>query len=428
MPFPLFSRFGVELEYMVVDRATLAVRPMVDVLLQQASKLPGAVVETEGDPAFPNQVELGDIAWSNELALHVLEFKTSQPAPSFTGVAERFHEHVRRANFLLEPYGCMLLPGGAHPLMNPDTEMKLWPHDYSPVYQAFNRIHDCRGHGWANLQSAHLNLPFDGDEGPDSEFGRLHAAIRVLLPILAALSASSPLLDGKRSGLMDTRLEVYRTNSRKIPAATGQVIPEPVFTRADYERVVLGPIYDQYAPLDRDGLLRHEWANSRGAIARFMRSAIEIRVLDVQEAPRMDLAIVAGISSVLEAMTAGRLGSLDLFRTLPVEPLHRILLDVIKDADAAVVSDPLYLKALGQPPMPTPTRELWRSLLEAASGSSSITLTPFRGDLDLILREGPLARRMDRALGAEASPAAITNLLRQMAACLAENRPLLDAS
>ena len=47
-----------------------------------------------------------------------------------------------------------------------------------PVYEAFDRIFDCRGHGWANLQSVHLNLPF----GDDDEFGRLHAAIRSSFP------------------------------------------------------------------------------------------------------------------------------------------------------------------------------------------------------------------------------------------------------
>jgi len=47
--------------------------------------------------------------------------------------------------------------------MDPNREMVIWPHDYSVVYEAFNRIFDCRGHGWANLQAVHLNLPFADD-------------------------------------------------------------------------------------------------------------------------------------------------------------------------------------------------------------------------------------------------------------------------
>ncbi len=86
-----------------------------------------------------------------------------------------------------------------------------WPHEYSPVYEAYDRIFDCRGHGWANPQSVHLNLPLTGDD----EFGRLRAAIRLLLPIMPALAASSPVIDGRLTGLMDSRLEVYRTNRRR---------------------------------------------------------------------------------------------------------------------------------------------------------------------------------------------------------------------
>ena len=62
-PLSLFEGFGIELEYMVVDEETLAVRPVVDQVLTAA----GAGDELE--------VTLGEVAISNELALHVLEFK-----------------------------------------------------------------------------------------------------------------------------------------------------------------------------------------------------------------------------------------------------------------------------------------------------------------------------------------------------------------
>ena len=63
--------------------------------------------------------------------------------------------------------------------------------------QAFDRIFSCQGHGWANLQSMHINLPF----ADDAEFGRLHAAIRFLLPLLPGLTASSPVMDGAVTGI-----------------------------------------------------------------------------------------------------------------------------------------------------------------------------------------------------------------------------------
>jgi len=129
-------------------------------------------------------------------------------------------------NTILETRNAMLMPTAAHPFMDPLTETKLWPHDSNDVYEVYNKIFDCRGHGWSNLQSSHLNLPFYDDE----EFAKLHAAVRLVLPLLPALCASSPIFEGKITGLLDTRLSYYKTNQSKIPSITGKVIPEAIFS------------------------------------------------------------------------------------------------------------------------------------------------------------------------------------------------------
>jgi carboxylate-amine ligase len=424
MSIHLFQAFGVELEYMVVDRDTLKVRPVVDKVLQEAGKFPGAEVETEGNPDYPNEVVFPDISWSNELTLHVLELKTSEPAKKLEGLDQAFHAHIQRINRMLADMDCMLLPGGMHPTMDPYREMVLWPHDYSEVYSIFNKIFDCRGHGWANLQANHLNLPFTGDTTSEDEFGRLHAAIRFLLPILPALSASTPIMDGRITGVMDNRLEVYRTNSRAIPAAAGKVIPEPAYTRADYERAVLEPIYQQYAPHDPEGTMRYEWANSRGAIARFMRNTIEVRVLDVQECPAMDVAICAGITSVLRAVVEGRLGDLPALRKWQVEPLHAILLDVIRDADQAVITDSAYLRAWGISGDKVTAGEVWSHLVQQTIAKEPSYPT-FKPRLDTLLTKGPLARRLLKAVGEDTSRRQITDVYRQLSDCLFANTPFV---
>jgi hypothetical protein len=422
LSFHLFQAYGVELEYMVVDKATLAVRPLVDQLLKRAAALPGAEPEFEGDSEFPNEVAVGDISWSNELTLHVLELKAAEPSPRLEGLARTFASHVRRINEVLDPMGCMLLPTGMHPTMDPYKEMHLWPHDYGEVYAVFNKIFDCRGHGWANLQAAHLNLPFSGDATPEDEFGRLHAAIRFLLPILPALTASTPIMDGRVTGIMDNRLEVYRTNSRKIPAAAGMVIPEPVYTKADYDRVIFQEIYRQYAPYDPEGVLRHEWANSRGAIARFTRNTIEVRVLDVQECPAMDLAIAAAISAALRAICEGRLGDLEKLRTWDIGPLHEILLAVITDADRAVIRNQAYREALGYKGAACTAMDLWRHLIENTLFGGA-GWAEWRPSLEVLLEHGCLARRIVAAVGSKVSPGKIDEVYRSLAQCLATNTP-----
>ncbi len=190
------------------------------------------------------------------------------------------------------------MPTAMHPWMDPN-DVELWPHGTREIYDTFDRIFSCKGHGWANLQSMHINLPFHGDE----EFARLHAAIRFLLPILPGLAASSPIIDGERNGILDNRLVAYRTNCAKIPSVTGDVVPEPVGSIGEYHERVLEPIYRDLAPHDPEGVLRNEWVNARGAIARFDRMAIEIRVLDVQETPLMDVAYAALIVEVLRLLT-----------------------------------------------------------------------------------------------------------------------------
>ncbi len=283
----LFQAYGVEIESMIVHADTLSVAPVCDQLMSLVSG--GGEVESE--------VERGDLAWSNELVLHVLELKTNGPAPSLVGLAQAFHASMLEANEALATLGARLLPGAMHPWMDPATETRLWPHEYTEVYRTFDRIFGCSGHGWSNLQSTHLNLPFSDDE----EFGRLHAAIRVVLPLIPALTAGSPYVDGARAGNLDARLAAYRNNARRVPAVTGQVVPEPAFTHAQYQEDILGRLYRDMAPHDPDGVLRHEWANARGAIARFDRGAVEIRIIDAQECPAADLAVVAAVTSVVRA-------------------------------------------------------------------------------------------------------------------------------
>ncbi len=403
MSLGLFEGFGIELEYMVVDRASLAVAPVVDRLFQEVAG------NLEGDH------EDGAIAWSNELALHVVELKTNGPAPALRGVAEQFRQSAGRAAAALQGLGARLLPGGMHPLMDPDREFRRWPHNYAEVYAAYDRIFDCRGHGWSNLQSCHLNLPFRGDE----EFGRLHLAVRALLPLLPALAASSPFREGVATGWLDTRLDVYRHNQRRVPSIAGLVVPEPVRSEQEYRDVILARVWRDIAPHDPDGLLRHEWLNSRGAIARFDRDAIEIRVLDCQESPFGDLAICALVVAVLRALCDERWCDRAALAALPTEELAAVLWAVAKDGERATVGHPGLLAALGLPARPATAQQVWRQLADRVLPDVGTVDPALRRPLQVILEQGPLARRLLAAVGDRPLAAALPGVLTRLAECLA---------
>lgn len=402
----LFQGYGVELEYMIVDAETLDVRPIADQLLAAEA---GSIV---------SDVELGPVAWSNELVLHVIELKTNGPAKSLQGLAAQFQESVARINAHLQPLGARLMPSAMHPWMNPARETTLWPHDYNAVYEAFDRIFGCQGHGWSNLQSVHVNLPFANDE----EFARLHAAIRVLLPIMPALSASSPIADAQVRDVLDYRLEAYRTNAARIPSITGLVVPEPVFSEAEYDRRIFQRIYADIAPLDPDGILQDEFLNARGAIARFSRGAIEIRVLDIGECPAADLAVVGAVVAALQGLVSERWSSLAEQQAMATEPLAQLLRDVARDAERTAIQLPGYARLFGAGErQAAKAQSLWRHLAEQPGFRDDMEAAS-REAFDVILEHGPLARRIVTALNSGSSS---PRIYRQLCDDLAAGRMFL---
>jgi gamma-glutamyl:cysteine ligase YbdK (ATP-grasp superfamily) len=394
-PLHAFAGYGIELEYMIVDRQTLSVLPIADRLLGAGGEAPR-----------------GHFSWSNELVLHVIELKNNDPDATLAPLAEQFGREVRAINAQLAALDACLMPTAMHPWMNPAAETRLWPHAHAEIYRAYDRIFDCKRHGWANLQSMHVNLPF----ADDTEFARLHAAVRLVLPILPALAASSPLADGHFSRFLDARMENYCGHQIKVPATIGAVIPDATTGIADYETHVLAPMYAAIAPFDPEHILRHEWLNARGAIPRFDRNALEIRVIDMQECPRADLAIAAAASAVVQA----------LYNAQPHAPetnrLAAILSACIRHGEEAVIDDDAYLNALGFPWRRCQARELWQYLIETRLAHSADYAAHWREPLQIILDQGPVARRILKAIGDDHRPPHLAATYRLLCDCLQQDR------
>jgi hypothetical protein len=426
-PFHLFARFGVELEYMIVGARSLDIRPLADRLLARAAGRTEALREGPDEAALshpPGEVRRGSIAWSNELALHLVEFKSARPARALAPLAASFQKEVAQANRLLAHDGAMLLPTAMHPWMIPAREARLWPHECGDIYQAFHRIFDCRGHGWTNLQSAHLNLPFRGA----AEFRRLHTAVRVVLPLLPALAASSPFVEGRRGPLLSMRLAAYRRNCARIPSITGSVVPERVRSVAEYREEILGRIYHDLAPHDPEGVLRHEWVNARGAIARFERGTIEIRVLDLQECPAADLAILQLVVAVLRRLVDETLSPFASQWAATTADLALLLARTIRSGRRARVEQRRVLRALGVPARRGSTSraswtvsDLWTHLLEMAAPTDA----PWRPWVKRILDHGSLSERILKATGAAPDMRRLRAVYRRLASCLAAGEAFL---
>ncbi len=402
MSYQLFEVFGIEFEYMIVDRDTHRIRPIADLLFKECTG------------SFTSDYENGKIAWSNELVSHVIELKTNGPVSNMSEMVAAFHKNVKAVNGLLEKHHAVLMPGGAHPTVDPLTETQIWPHEYNEIYELYNRIFNCQGHGWSNLQSTHINLPFKGD----AQFAKLHAAIRLLLPIIPALSASTPILDGRHTGFKDARLEHYRHNQKKLPVIAGKVIPEAVYTKAAYHELIFKPIIATIKPYDTDGILNHLFLNSRGAIARFDRGAIEIRVIDNQECPKADIAILNLIVAVLKAFCSRTASDQQRMQLADTDMLANHFLNVVKHAELAQIDDSNYLALLGVSTSPQSAQSLWKQLF-AQHGNA--LPEEERKTIHYILENGSLATRMEHVFTENPNQDGISAINRKMITCLQDN-------
>ncbi len=404
--YGLFEVIGVELEYMIADADTLSVKPISDRVFHDVT----GSYETD----FIN----GEIEWSNELALHLIELKTSLPSADLSLLPQAFCSNVKRINDILSAHNAILMPTSMHPLMNPGRELVLWPHECSEIYELYDRVFDCRSHGWANLQSMHLNLPFKDDD----EFGRLHASVRVLLPVIAAISASSPIIEGRYSGYVDTRLREYVAHQGKIPVLGGSIIPEGVYTEHDYDEKILEPINSAFKPHDPRSIMSPLFLNSRGAIARFDRGALEIRIIDVQECPAADIAIASVIIEVLKNLVDQKWSDTALQKSWHERRLFDVFSSVIKDGDDAVLTDREYLKIFNIDRPGIIASSFWRLLYERITHQLN---SDTQKNFETILGKGTLSKRIRRSLGEALNPDTIKRTYRRVCDCLVSNEMFL---
>jgi glutamate---cysteine ligase / carboxylate-amine ligase len=270
----------------VVDN-DLRVLPIVDEILKDFR---GRIV---------NSVERGDFTFGKELQLHVVEIKPNAPFRS----PETFEENMQAAvllisDFLRRKHGARLLGTGMHPLLRLE-ETGIWPHRHRQIYEAYSRLFNLNQHGWLNIQSFQLNLPYSNEQ----DGVKMHNLLANIIPYLPALAASSPICEGMFGEDVDNRLHFYRLNQREIPSVTGDIIPEYVNSFSQYRTEIIERYSSEMARAGADPLLLHkEWINSRGVIFRFDRKALEIRVMDEQECIKSDVAIGCFIRALLRGV------------------------------------------------------------------------------------------------------------------------------
>lgn len=249
-----------------------------------------------------NFVEKEGFTFGKELQLHVMELKANSPFKSPQLFEKTMQNGVKTLSGILEKHDAFLLGTGMHPLLRL-SDTSVWPHRHRKIYEEYSKIFNLHQHGWLNIQSFHLNLPYSNKE----DGVLLHNILAGLCAYLPAISASSPFYEGKTGSYVDNRLWFYKTNQVEVPSVVGDVVPEYTASFNQYKKEVIGKYSQDLAKAGAGkALFFKEWVNSRGVIFRFDRAALEVRVLDEQECIKSDVALSCFIRAVLRGLTTNQ--------------------------------------------------------------------------------------------------------------------------
>jgi carboxylate-amine ligase len=265
---------GVEEEYHLVDRSSGHLAARVDDVLPEADER--GVGEDVSHELKRTQIEIGTVVCSSleDVRADLVRLRTEVSAAA-------------AAN------GLAILAAGSHPMASMlDDDITDEP-DYRAIADRY--AHLAREQ---TVCGCHVHV---GVADRELAIAALNVA-RPWLPVLLALSASSPFWDGEDTGYASYRTEVFG----RWPTAGP---PEPFASRAEFDGVVA----DLLATGSIDAPARIYW-DARPS-ARY--ETIEIRVADVCTSID-DAVLVAGLAAGL--VRAGVVAALDGAVPAPVRP------------------------------------------------------------------------------------------------------------
>lgn len=362
---------GTEHEFSLNDREFVP-QPCSDLILREICG------------RFESEILFGDVKLGKELQKTVLELVPRCPSDDLAGLERQLVRGIGKFYHIFRDR-YTLLGLGMHPTAEPHA-IPVWDHDEGEYYEVYDRLFDIRQHGWLNIQALQINLSYRNEK----ELISLYNRIRSLLPCLVAVTASSPVVEGKTTGSCDNRLLFYRQNQKEIPRICNGIIPERIRSVQDY-RAAQEEVFRELRSRDA-GILCEEWLNSSGLIIRFSRKCLEIKALDEQESIRADMAVCAFVRALLRC------------RSLPVPAGQDDLLTLL---ETAIRSGTAGLR-------PELTR-LYEIAWKHATGDERAYLPIVENRI----RQGSLAEQVRETFDRDRD---LRPVLTDLAACLRENR------
>ncbi len=354
-------------------------------------------------------MEQKGFTFGKELQLHVMELKANSPFKSPQLFEETMQKGVETVSSALDKCDASLLGTGMHPLLKLD-QTAVWSHRHRKIYEEYAKIFNLKQHGWLNIQSFHLNLPYSNEEDAVEQ----HNQLAGLCAYLPAIAASSPIYEGAEGPYVDNRLWFYKINQIEIPSIAGDVVPEYVASFRRYREDVIGRYSADLAKAGAGKtLLYKEWVNSRGIIFRFDRAALEIRVLDEQECIKSDVALSCFIRAVLRGLLNGQ--------------AELVSHDILVSDFNSIVSD--GLDAMVMHPMGKTAREVCRYFFRLASENAEEDEKQYLWLVKKRIEDGNLSELIRKRVAVRAQKTdfaeAVRSVYSTLIKCLIDNQPFL---
>ena len=340
-----------------------------------------------------------------EFPLHIIEIKPKKPFKN----PELFEETMQNAILVLleligKKYHAHLLGTGMHPLLRLE-ETGTRPRDW--IGQELEKAFNLRRHGWLNIQSFQINLPYSSEEKAVC----LHNALAYLCAYLPAISASSPICEGYITPYIDFRLYEYKMKSLEIPSVTGDVVPDYISSFRQYQK----DISERYLrDLTNAGVTTNVFAdyiNQRGAVFKSTRKAIELRVMDEQECVKSDVSLSCFVRATIR-------GLIDLnYEPLP----HQVLVDDYN----SIIKNGLEAKVMH--PAGKTGRQVCQYFFNLASKYATKNEKKYLWIIEKRIKEGNLSELIRRRVLNKAQKTdfeeAIISVYSKLSECLSRNEP-----
>lgn len=197
---------GLEEEFAILDPSTLELAPRFEELRAQAGRVDPLLHEAITGELISSEIEI-----------------VSGPGASFADAVARQRERRRRLFALAHAQGAALGSTGTHPWADYREQPIIDTEHYRRVEEGLKYV------AWRNNTfSLHVHV---GIRDLDRAV-RVCDRLRPVLPLLLALSANSPFLDGRDSGLHSARTQTF---TRSFPRCG---IPDPFGGWQEYRRYI----------------------------------------------------------------------------------------------------------------------------------------------------------------------------------------------